>query len=294
MHDLMDGVDADRLLDQYFCDFFENPHAAHSEDTFSIVTSAEDTFSNLSPTSFLAQAADAIQRTHGSCPSFNSPSPTSPSSSCSTFSPSQCSRRNSASSIVSSASNDSATLSDDISSPFWSLPVEFKREDEPSFVEKQPYVLPRFPAISHGPVMHATSLDRFQPYRSSRSGKQKRSFCGETSRNEFDSSSGSAESSSLSRLKRPQNCFILFSNEMRPKLRAQLKDVPNFQISKMLGSMWNAMSIEEKRKYEDRADSMRTEFHERNPYFVYSRTSRLKNNAPNEKQRLASHDVQHS
>jgi len=76
------------------------------------------------------------------------------------------------------------------------------------------------------------------------------------------------------KVRRPQNCFLLFSNEYRKKLKEKYPNLTNIQLSKLLGDFWNALPLEKKRKYEDEADRMRQEFNALNPGYVYSRTER--------------------
>lgn len=70
----------------------------------------------------------------------------------------------------------------------------------------------------------------------------------------------SAEKAPGTRLRKPMNSFMLFSNEMRPILQAKHRDSNNAQISKMLGTQWKAMSPQEKQPYIDAALKIKTEF----------------------------------
>jgi len=76
--------------------------------------------------------------------------------------------------------------------------------------------------------------------------------------------------SKKSKVKRPMNSFMLFSNEMRPILQSIHPDSTNNDISKLLGNIWKSMSADLKRPYMDRAAKIKAEFSTQHPDFTYS------------------------
>jgi len=56
--------------------------------------------------------------------------------------------------------------------------------------------------------------------------------------------------------KRPVNSFLLYSKQVRPKVKEdpQYKDLDNTSIGKKVGEMWKALSVEEKKPFVDEAD----------------------------------------
>eukprot|EP00741_Cyanophora_paradoxa_P002929 tig00000655_g2843.t1 len=58
---------------------------------------------------------------------------------------------------------------------------------------------------------------------------------------------------------KPTNCFLLFCDEMRPKIKSQSPELKNQEISRMLGEEWSKLPREAKRKYEDEADRIMAE-----------------------------------
>jgi len=76
--------------------------------------------------------------------------------------------------------------------------------------------------------------------------------------------------SKKSKIKRPMNSFMLFSNEMRPILQSIHPDNTNNDISKLLGNIWKSMSSDLKRPYMDRAAKIKADFSSQHPDFTYS------------------------
>lgn len=56
--------------------------------------------------------------------------------------------------------------------------------------------------------------------------------------------------------KRPVNSFLLYSRQVRPKVKEdpQYKDLDNTSIGKKVGEMWKALSVEEKKPFVDEAE----------------------------------------
>jgi hypothetical protein len=77
-----------------------------------------------------------------------------------------------------------------------------------------------------------------------------------------------------SRVKRPMNSFLLFSNEIRPILQAKYKEKSNAQISKLIGEQWHKMDSEKKKAYVDAAEKIKEQFNKEHPDFVYTKRSR--------------------
>lgn len=77
-----------------------------------------------------------------------------------------------------------------------------------------------------------------------------------------------------SRVKRPMNSFLLFSNEIRPILQAKYKEKSNAQISKLIGEQWHKMDSEKKKAYVEAAEKIKEQFNKEHPDFVYTKRSR--------------------
>jgi len=77
-------------------------------------------------------------------------------------------------------------------------------------------------------------------------------------------------SSKKTKVKRPMNSFMLFSNEMRPMLQSIHPDSTNNDVSKLLGNIWKSMSADLKRPYTERAAKIKAEFSTQHPDFTYS------------------------
>eukprot|EP00741_Cyanophora_paradoxa_P023820 tig00021623_g23009.t1 len=82
------------------------------------------------------------------------------------------------------------------------------------------------------------------------------------------------------RVRRPQNSFLLFSNEFRGKLRAANKELTNADVSRMLGEKWKALPEEEKKKYRERAEKIRVDFQAKHPDFSYAAKPKRKDSMP--------------
>jgi hypothetical protein len=52
-----------------------------------------------------------------------------------------------------------------------------------------------------------------------------------------------------------QTAFFIFSNEQRPKLKAEFPKLKVGPIAKKIGKLWHALSPEERARYEERAKS---------------------------------------
>lgn len=50
--------------------------------------------------------------------------------------------------------------------------------------------------------------------------------------------------------KGPKSAFILFGNEMRPKVKAESPEMSMTEVGKKLGELWNALSSEEKERFQ--------------------------------------------
>lgn len=79
------------------------------------------------------------------------------------------------------------------------------------------------------------------------------------------------DNSLLSKTKRPPNAYILYCLEKRGELREQYPDMPNIEISKMLGERWKDLDEAYKRPYKERAKDLQTEFKQKNPEYKYEK-----------------------
>ncbi len=84
----------------------------------------------------------------------------------------------------------------------------------------------------------------------------------------------SSTSAKRNKVKRPMNSFLVFSNQTRPILQAENKDLNNAQISKLLGTKWQMMSDEDRASYVETATKIRAEFSAAHPDYVYTKTPR--------------------
>ena len=71
--------------------------------------------------------------------------------------------------------------------------------------------------------------------------------------------------------RRPPNAYILYCLEKRTELRAQHPELPNVDISKLLGDKWKSLDESERRPYKERAKVLQSEFKEQNPDYKYEK-----------------------
>ena len=76
------------------------------------------------------------------------------------------------------------------------------------------------------------------------------------------------------RLRRPMNSFLLYSNETRPKLSAANPHLTNAAISVMLGEQWKALPAARRARYVEEARRIKEEFQAANPEYRYARVTR--------------------
>ncbi|PKY22848.1 HMG-box [Rhizophagus irregularis] len=76
------------------------------------------------------------------------------------------------------------------------------------------------------------------------------------------------------KLKRPMNAFLIFNKEMRPRVLETNPNMTVAEISKTIGENWRGMSEEQREVYLEKARNLKSEFHESNPDFVYTRRSK--------------------
>eukprot|EP00276_Gloeochaete_wittrockiana_P006808 CAMPEP_0184659302 /NCGR_PEP_ID=MMETSP0308-20130426/29124_1 /TAXON_ID=38269 /ORGANISM="Gloeochaete witrockiana, Strain SAG 46.84" /LENGTH=604 /DNA_ID=CAMNT_0027099021 /DNA_START=60 /DNA_END=1874 /DNA_ORIENTATION=+ len=73
------------------------------------------------------------------------------------------------------------------------------------------------------------------------------------------------------RLRRPQNAFIIFSNYARKHLKnAHRSTMSTMEISRALGAQWRALPKDDKKYFEDLAHRTRNEFKAAHPEFKYA------------------------
>jgi hypothetical protein len=73
------------------------------------------------------------------------------------------------------------------------------------------------------------------------------------------------------RLGRPPNGYILYCIEKRPELRLTHPNVPNSEISRLLGANWKSLPEQYRRPYKDRARVLQTEFKRSYPGYKYEK-----------------------
>ena len=61
-------------------------------------------------------------------------------------------------------------------------------------------------------------------------------------------------------LKRPQNSYMIFSNEQRPLLRKKFPDLKVSEIAKKLGAKWRKMSAKQKKVYQVKEKKLRAAY----------------------------------
>lgn len=71
--------------------------------------------------------------------------------------------------------------------------------------------------------------------------------------------------------KRPPNAYILYCLENRTSLRMQNPDLPNIEISKMLGDKWRGLDESQRRPYKEKAKELQADFKKQNPDYKYEK-----------------------
>ncbi|EDO38755.1 predicted protein, partial [Nematostella vectensis] len=70
-------------------------------------------------------------------------------------------------------------------------------------------------------------------------------------------------------VKRPMNCFMVWSREKRCQILQENPGINNARLSKLLGMAWKKLSVEEKEPYIEKAKHL-TEMHkEKHPDYKY-------------------------
>ena len=72
-----------------------------------------------------------------------------------------------------------------------------------------------------------------------------------------------------SNVKRPPNAFILYCLENRQEMRSRHPELPNVEVTKMLGDNWKALDEISRRPYKERAKNLQAEFKRSNPEYKY-------------------------
>ena len=71
--------------------------------------------------------------------------------------------------------------------------------------------------------------------------------------------------------KRPPNGYILYCLEKRKELRVLHPDLPNIEISRMLGDNWKSLDESERRPYKEKAKALQADFKQQNPDYRYEK-----------------------
>jgi hypothetical protein len=78
--------------------------------------------------------------------------------------------------------------------------------------------------------------------------------------------------------KKPASAYIYFTNEMRPKLFAELPAISFVELGRIMGERWREMSPEEKKKFEELSDSDKARYNkEMEEYYVKEKEIAKKN-----------------
>jgi len=78
------------------------------------------------------------------------------------------------------------------------------------------------------------------------------------------------------RFRRPQNSFMLFSNEFRSRIQSRNRHLNNQQISQLLGMIWQKLPLEKRKPFEEEADRIRLAFKARHPDAKFPRRVKRK------------------
>lgn len=70
-------------------------------------------------------------------------------------------------------------------------------------------------------------------------------------------------------VKRPPNAFILYCLENRQEMRSRHPELPNIEVTKMLGDNWKALDEAARRPYKEKARDLQAEFKNSNPEYKY-------------------------
>ncbi|ETO25247.1 hypothetical protein RFI_11891 [Reticulomyxa filosa] len=60
--------------------------------------------------------------------------------------------------------------------------------------------------------------------------------------------------------KKPQSAYFLFINDRRPKLKETHPDKKVTEMSKLLGAEWKDLSADKKKKWEEKAETLKAEY----------------------------------
>ncbi|KAH0787299.1 HMG box family protein [Histomonas meleagridis] len=71
--------------------------------------------------------------------------------------------------------------------------------------------------------------------------------------------------------KRPPNGYILYCLEKRTEFRTLHPDLPNIEISRMLGNEWKSLNEVDRRPYKEKAKILQAEFKLKNPDYRYEK-----------------------
>mmetsp|Transcript_3603 Transcript_3603/g.5469 ORF Transcript_3603/g.5469 Transcript_3603/m.5469 type:complete len:436 (+) Transcript_3603:242-1549(+) len=72
---------------------------------------------------------------------------------------------------------------------------------------------------------------------------------------------------------RPQNSFMIFSNDHRAMVQSNNPKLSNQEVSKVLGSLWSALDPAARAQYSQRASSIRDLFRQSHPEYKFTRRS---------------------
>jgi hypothetical protein len=86
-----------------------------------------------------------------------------------------------------------------------------------------------------------------------------------------DDSLAPNDGESLSKSRRPPNAYILYCLEKRAELRMIHPNLPNVEISRMLGVNWKCLDESDRRPYKERARSMQADFKQQHPDYKYDK-----------------------
>jgi len=72
--------------------------------------------------------------------------------------------------------------------------------------------------------------------------------------------------------KKPKNAFLLFSDDIRPKIREENPKITAPESARIVAELWKKANPEEKEKYTKRAAEDLAEFKKNNPKYTYKKT----------------------